>query len=416
MFKPVPLYIGLRYTRAKKRNHFISFISLTSMIGIALGVAVLITVLSVMNGFDEQIRDRVFVMAQQMTVRTFSGNLTNWNGLADQLSHYPGVTGVVPFIAGQGLLTSEGQNSPVIVQGILPDKESAVSDLANKVVQGSLNNLQANQYGIVIGQKLAESLGLIVGDKVTLLIPSATVTPLGVFPQMRRFTVVGIFKVGNGFGFDSELAFIHLNDAQRLFMMKSGITGLQLKLQNLYAAPQMTQSLMQQLPAGYQVSDWTQDYGAFFQAVKMEKTMMFFILILIIAIAAFNLVSTLVMVVNDKRADIAILRTLGATPNTILATFMVQGMVVGVVGTLLGLIGGVFLALHATEIVNAIQNIFHVQLLTSDVYFVNYLPSQLQSLDVIKICGIALGLSLIATIYPAWTAARTQPAEALRYE
>ncbi len=416
MFKPVPLYIGLRYTRAKKRNHFYSFISLTSMIGIALGVAVLITVLSVMNGFDEQIRDRVFVMAQQVTVRTFNGNLTNWNSLADQLSQYPGVTGVVPFIAGQGLLTSDGQNSPVIVQGILPDKESAVSDLSNKIVQGSLNNLQANHYGIVIGQKLAASLGLMIGDKVTLLIPSATVTPLGVFPQMRRFTVVGIFKVGNGFGFDSELSFIHLNDAQRLFKMNSGVTGLQLKLQNLYAAPQVTQGLMQQLPAGYQVSDWTQDYGAFFQAVKLEKTMMFFILILIIAIAAFNLVSTLVMVVNDKRSDIAILRTLGATPNTILATFMVQGMVVGIVGTILGLIGGVFLALHATEIVNAIQNIFHVQLLTSDVYFVNYLPSQLQSIDVIKICGIALGLSLIATIYPAWTAARTQPAEALRYE
>lgn len=416
MFKPVSLFIGLRYTRAKKRNHFISFISLTSMIGIALGVAVLITVLSVMNGFDEQIRNRVFAMAQQVTVRSFSGNLTNWNNLSDQLTHFPGVTGVAPFVAGQGLLTSEGQNSPIIVQGIFPDKESAVSDLANKVVKGSLNNLQANQYGIVIGQKLAETLGLIVGDKVTLLIPSATVTPLGVFPQMRRFTVAGIFKVGNGFGFESELAYINLNDAQKLFMMNSGISGLQLKLHDLYAAPQITQQLMQQLPAGYQVSDWTQDYGAFFQAVKLEKTMIFYILVLIIAIAAFNLVSTLVMVVNDKRADIAILRTLGATPNMILATFMVQGMIIGVVGTLLGLIGGLFLALHATEIVNAIQNIFHVQLLSSDVYFVDYLPSQVQPLDVIKICSIAFLMSLVATIHPAWTAARTQPAEALRYE
>lgn len=416
MFKPVPLYIGLRYTRAKKRNHFISFISLTSMIGIALGVAVLITVLSVMNGFDQQIRNRVFAMAPQVTVRTFTGNINNWDSLATQISHYPGVTGVVPFIAGQGLLTNEGQNSPVMIKGILPEKESAVSDLANKVIEGSLDNLQANHYGIVLGEKLAESLGLGVGDKVALLIPSATVTPLGVFPQMRRFTVVGIFKVGNGFGFDSELAYIHLNDAQRLFMLNSAVSGLQLKLQNLYAAPQISAGLTQQLPSGYQVSDWTQDYGSFFQAIKLEKTMMFFILILIVAIAAFNLVSTLVMVVNDKRADIAILRTLGATPNTILATFMVQGMVVGLVGTFLGLIGGIFLALHATEIVNAIQNLFHVQLLTSDVYFVNYLPSQLQASDVIKICIIAMVLSLLATIYPAWTAARTQPAEALRYE
>ena len=416
MFKPVPLFIGLRYTRAKRRNHFISFISLTSMIGIALGVAVLITVLSVMNGFDEQIRNRVFSMAQQVTVRTFSGTLNNWSDLSNQLSHYPGVTGVVPYIAGQGLLTNDGQNSPVIVQGILPEKESAVSDLANKVVDGSLSNLKSNQFGIVLGQKLADSLGLGVGDKVALLIPQATVTPLGVFPQMRRFTVVGIFKIGNGFGFDSELAYIHLNDAQKLFMMKSGVSGLQLKLQNLYAAPQINQTLSQQLPPGYQVTDWTQDYGAFFQAVKLEKTMLFLILILIIAIAAFNLVSTLVMVVNDKRADIAILRTLGATPNTILATFMVQGLVAGVVGTLLGLIGGVLLSLHATEIVNAIQQIFHVQLMSSDVYFVNYLPSQLQMSDVIKICSIALILALLATIYPAWTAARTQPAEALRYE
>jgi lipoprotein-releasing system permease protein len=386
------------------------------MIGIALGVAVLITVLSVMNGFDEQIRNRVFSMAQQVTVRTFSGNLNNWADLNNQLSHYPGVTGVVPFIAGQGLLTSGGQNSPVMVQGILPEKESAVSDLANKVVEGSLSNLQPNQFGIVLGQKLADSLGLEMGDKVAMLIPQATVTPLGVFPQMRRFTVVGIFKVGNGFGFDSELAYIHLNDAQKLFMMKSGVTGLQLKLQNLYSASRINQQLSQQLPAGYQVSDWTQDYGAFFQAIKLEKTMIFFILILIIAIAAFNLVSTLVMVVNDKRADIAILRTLGATPNTILATFMVQGLIAGVVGTLLGLTGGVFLSLHTTEIVNAIQQIFHVQLLSSDVYFVDYLPSKIQSSDVIKICSISLILSLLATIYPAWTAARTQPAEALRYE
>lgn len=416
MFRPVPLFIGLRYTRAKKRNHFISFISLTSMISIALGVAVLITVLSVMNGFDEQIRNRIFSMAQQVTIKTLSGSLDNWQNMSTELSQYKDVTGVVPFISGIGLLTAQGQNHAIAIQGILPDRESAVSDINNKVVEGSLSALQPDQFGIVIGEKIADDLGLSVGDKVAIMVPQASVTPLGVFPQMRRFTIVGIFKVGNGFGFDSQLAYMQLNDAQKLLMLGNSVTGLQLKLKDLYAAPQFGQMLAQQLPPGDVVTDWTQDYGPLFQAIKLEKTMMFLVLVLLVAIAAFNLVSTLVMVVNEKRADIAILRTLGATPGTILATFMVQGLIIGLVGTLLGLIGGVALALHVTSLVNVIQNVFHVHIFTGEAYFFDYLPSQVQTLDIIKVCAIALFLSLIATLYPAWTASRTQPAEALRYE
>lgn len=416
MFKPVPLFIGLRYTRAKKRNHFISFIALTSMISIALGVAVLITVLSVMNGFDEQIRNRIFSMAQQVTVRTLSGSLQDWQTMSTQISQDKNVTGIVPYISGIGLLTAAGQNHAIAIQGILPDQEDAVSDISKKVVDGSLSALQPNQFGIVLGEKIVDDLGISVGDKVAILVPQASVTPLGVFPQMRRFTVVGIFRVGNGFGFDSQLAYMNLNDAQKLLMLGNAVTGLQLKLKDLYAAPQFSNDLAQRLPAGYVVSDWTQDYGPLFQAIKLEKTMMFLVLILLIAIAAFNLVSTLVMVVNEKKADIAILRTLGATPRTILATFMVQGLIIGLVGTLLGLIGGILLALNVTSLVTMINNLFHVHLFTGDAYFFDYLPSQIQVFDILKISAIALLLSLVATLYPAWTAARTQPAEALRYE
>ncbi len=416
MFRPISLYIGLRYTRAKRRNHFISFISLTSMIGIALGVAVLITVLSVMNGFDGAIRDHFFAMAQQVTVRSVSGNMTEWNTVESDLGKYSGVTGAAAFVQGNGLLSAEGQTNPVEVFGILPGEQSHVSELPNKMVQGSLDELRAGRFGIVIGQKLAQNLGVTIGDKVTVVVPSATFTPVGVMPRFKAFKIVGIFHVGNGFGYDSSLAYIHLGDAQKLFLLGKGVTGIQLKLQDFYAAPSIALDLQSHLSSNYLITDWTQDYGAFFQAVKLEKTMMFLMLILIIAVAAFNLVSTLVMVVTDKKADIAILRTLGATPRTILSIFMVQGMVVGIVGTLSGLILGVLLAMHVTGIVNMIQHVFHVQLIASDVYYVNYLPSKLLWSDVIRVCVVAFVLCLLATLYPAWRAAKTQPAEALRYE
>ncbi len=415
MFYPIALYIGLRYTRAKRRNHFISFISLTSMIGIALGVAVLITVLSVMNGFDQEIRSRIFGMANHITISTLNGRLRHWQTVADQVN-YPGVVASAPFVSGQGLLLNRGLNHPSMITGIDPAQEPKVSVIAQKMIAGHFNDLQPGRFGILIGEQLAQSLGLDVGDKVTLLIPSATVTPLGVMPRYKPFTVVGIFKVGNGFGFDSDFGYINIKDAQILFQLGNAVSGLRLKLTDLYLAPKLTQTIAQKLPSDYVVSNWTYDFGSLFHAVQLEKTMMFLILLLLIAVAAFNLVSTLVMVVTDKQADIAILRTLGATPRTILAIFMVQGSVVGFVGTFLGLMGGITLALNVTQLVNWIQKVFHVQLLSSNVYYVNFLPSQLLWSDVWHICVAALLMSLVATLYPAWRAARTQPAEALRYE
>ncbi len=387
------------------------------MIGIALGVMVLITVLSVMNGFDQQIRQHFFAMAQQVTVRGMDGQLANWETMSKKITQTnPEVIGTAPYVVGQGLLTNSGQSQAVLVYGVDAQRERQVSELSQKMVEGKLRDLRPNRFGVVLGAKLAQNLGVGVGGKVNLLIPSASFTPVGVFPRFKLFTVVGIFKVGNGFGYDDQFAYIDMHDAQTLFMLGTHVSGLQLKLSNMFLAPQITQNLTQQLPAGYLVSDWTQTYGAFFQAVKLEKTMMFLMLILIIAVAAFNLVSSLVMVVTDKKSDIAILRTLGATPRMILSIFIVQGAIVGIVGTLIGLITGVILALHVTELVNWIQAIFHVQLLSSDVYYVNYLPSKLEASDVWHICLLALALSLLATLYPAWRASRTQPAEALRYE
>ncbi len=416
MFRPLALYIGLRYTRAKRRNHFISFISLSSMLGIALGVMVLVTVLSVMNGFDQEIRSRVLGMANQVTVSTMNAALPKWQSLQEKLVHYPGVTAAAPFVNGQGILINEGQTHPVMVIGVLPDQELHVSSIAQKVTSGSFENLMPGRFGVGLGEKLAASLGASVGDKISLMIPAAAVTPMGIMPRFKVFTVVAIFKVGNGFGFDTDLAFLNLKDAQTLFQLGENVTGLRLKLNDFYAAPKVSQELSTKLPASYLITNWTEDYGSLFHAISLEKTMMFMILMLLIAVATFNLVSTLVMVVAEKRSDIAILRTLGATPRTILAIFMVQGTIIGLVGTFLGVIGGVILATHATELVSLIERSLHVQLLSSDIYYVNYLPSKLQGIDVLHISIAALLMSLFATLYPAWRAARTQPAEALRYE
>lgn len=416
MFRPVSLFIGLRYTRAKRRNHFVSFMSFSSMIGIALGVMVLITVLSVMNGFDAEIRHRIFGMARQITVSAYSGNVQNWQSLQQELDHQPGVVATAPFVGNQGLLTADGAVKPVLIYGIDPQAESRVSILAEKMVEGRLSNLTPGSFGMVIGQKLADSLGIGVGDYVNLVTPNATVTPAGIVPRFKRFKIVGLFKIGNGFDFDTSLAYMSLKDAQTLFQMNRGITGIRLKTTDLYQAPALAKRISHALADNYLVSDWSQDFGAFFAAIKMEKTMMFLMLLLIVAVAAFNLVSSLVMVVNDKRADIAILRTFGATPTMILTIFMVQGMVIGVIGTLLGLLGGVWLAHHATEIVSGIQHLFHVQLIASDVYYVDYLPSKLDWSDVTKVCLAAFSMTLLATVYPAWDASRTEPAQALRYE
>ncbi len=416
MFKPAALFIGLRYTRAKRRNHFISFISLMSMLGIALGVVVLITVLSVMNGFDREIKKRVFSMVPAMTVGSQATFVANWEELENYLKQQPNVTAVAPYVEGQVLLTASGMVEPALIRGIIPAEEAQISELKSKVVAGELDSLTPRSFGIVLGEDLASRLDVTVGDKVTVVTPEVSLSPAGVIPRFKRFTVTGIFRAGGGFGFDAMLAFINLSDAQKLLEMSSAVSGIHVNIKDVYAVQQVSDQLRHSLTPTARISNWTNQYGAFFSAISMEKTMIFFILMMIIAVAVFNLVSTLVMVVNEKEADIAILRTMGATPGTIMAIFIVQGATIGIFGTLLGVAGGIALALNVTVLVNWIQQIFHVQFLSARIYFVDYLPSQLMASDVWLISICTLVLSLIATIYPAWRASRTEPVEALRYE
>jgi lipoprotein-releasing system permease protein len=414
MYKPLALFIGLRYTRSRKKNHFVSFISFSSMLGIGMGVMVLVTVLSVMNGFDEQIHKRFFGMAPEITISGHNEKLSNWPEVENKIKAIPEIKAIAPFVGGQGLLTHDGQVLPIVLTGILPEQEEAVTHLGDKLLGGSMKNL--NHFGMILGKGLADNLGLMIGDKVTVMIPQATVTPAGMIPRFKRFTIVGVFSAGSGFNFDTKLAFINIDDAQKLLQMGNDVSGIKMKINNVYQAPELSERLSHLLGEEYQVGNWTQQFGAFFQAVKMEKTMMFMILLLIIAVAAFNLVSSLVMVVNDKQAEIAILRTIGATPSTILWIFIVQGMMVGIVGTAIGLVGGLILANNATAIVNGLQSLFHVKVLSSSIYFVDYLPSKILLSDLWQICVMALLMSFAATIYPAWRASKTVIAEALHYE
>ncbi len=416
MFRPAALFIGLRYTRAKRRNHFISFISLMSMLGIALGVLVLITVLSVMNGFDKEIKKRVFSMVPPITVTTFSDFVSNWQEVQNLVKQNPNVISTAPFVTGQVLITNDGVVQPAILDGVDPVLEKNITELPNKMVQGKLDDLKSGQFGIVLGEELANRLNASLGDKITVVTPEVSLTPAGVIPRFKRFTLVGVFKAGSGFGFDGTLAFVNLHDGQKLMQLGSAVSGVHASIKNVYLAPEVSQQLGAQLGPGSRITDWTEQFGAFFHAVSLEKTMMFFILLLIIAVAVFNLVCTLMMVVNDKESDIAILRTFGATPKMIMATFMVQGAIVGVIGTLMGVVGGVLLAYNVTALVDWIQKVFNVQFLSSSVYFVNYLPSDPQAADIIRISVAALVFSLLATLYPAWRASRTEPVEALRYE
>jgi lipoprotein-releasing system permease protein len=416
MYKPLEFFIGLRYIRAKRRNQFISFISLTSMLGITLGVTALITVLSVMNGFVTELRERILSMASHVVVSEFDGELANWRSVAEQIRQVqPSVIGIAPFIRGEGMLTSGQEVKGVLVRGVLPAEEPKVSDVDKKMLSGELEDLKAGDYNIVIGRTLARILGVAVGDKVTLVTPQALSTPAGILPRLKRFTVTGVFEIGHN-EYDSALAIIHLNDAAKLYRTRDNVSGIRLKLDDMFRASEVRYHLARQLPSDYWVTDWTRQHANFFRAVHLEKRMMFLILMIIVIVAAFNIVSTLVMVVTDKQSDIAILRTLGASPRSVMVIFMVQGTIIGFVGTILGMTGGISLALNVDTVVPAIESLFGIQFMPPDVYYISDFPSELHWDDVIQICSISFGISLLATIYPAWNASRTQPAEALRYE
>ncbi|ODC02965.1 cell division protein FtsX [Terasakiispira papahanaumokuakeensis] len=410
----IPLMVGLRYTRAKRRNHFISFISMTSMIGMMLGVAVLILVLSVMNGFDHELRQRILGMVPHTAIKRADG-FAQWHEVADQIRQRSDVQGVAPFISTQGMLMHSGYTRGALVNGIDPELENQVSIVGHHLKNGlELTDLKPGQYGIILGDILARFLRVEVGDKVTLLLPEASITPGGIFPRLKRFTVIGTFSVGAEL--DSNLAYANLKDMQVLTRSGDGIEGLRLKLNDLFKAPQITWSILQDLGPGYSGLDWTRTHGNLFQAIQMEKRMIGLLLLIIVAVAAFNIVSTLIMVVTDKQSDIAILRTLGATPGTIMRIFIVQGLTIGVIGIVLGVSLGVVLALTVSDIVAWIEQVFHIQFLDANVYFISYLPSQLEWSDVGFITAAALLLSALSTLYPAWRASRVQPAEALRHE
>jgi lipoprotein-releasing system permease protein len=413
--KPYELFIGLRYTRAKRRNHFISFISLISMLGIALGVAALIVVLSVMNGFQDELRNRILGVAAHIEISGFDNTLADWQSVATQSRKVPEVQATAPFVAGQGLLSYGEAVQGTMVRGIVPEAEDSVADIGRKMKLGKLSTLRAGEWGIVLGADLARNLGVQMGDKVTLITPQGQVTPAGMVPRLKQFTVVGIFQIGM-YEYDAGLALIAMPDAQKLFRMGDSVSGVRLKIADLYRAPEVAVALSKTLIGDYYIRDWTQSHSNFFRAVQMEKRVMFVILLLIVAVAAFNIVSTLVMVVTDKQADIAILRTLGASPMSIMKIFMVQGAVIGIVGTALGLIAGILLALNIGVVVPFIEHTFGVQFLSADVYQISELPSKLDWHDVSVIAVVSLALSWLATIYPSWRASRTNPAEALRYE
>jgi len=413
------LLVGLRYTRARKRysgrNHFISFISLTSMLGIALGVAALIVVLSVMNGFQKELRTRILGVASHVQITGAGNELRDWRDIAREASAHPLVMAAAPFVNAQAMLSSGLGVRGTVVRGIVPRLEDKVADIGAHMVSGRLDALAPGQFNIVLGVELARALGASTGDKVTLIAPQGLVTPAGILPRLKQFTVAGIFEVGM-FEYDSGLALVDLEDAQKLYRMEDRVSGVRLKLEDLFRSREVTRDLMTRLRGDLYVSDWTRSHANFFRAVQIEKNVMFIILLLIVAVAAFNIVSTLVMAVTDKRADIAILRTLGASPGGIMKIFIVQGALIGVIGTLIGVVAGIVLALNVDVVVPFLERLFNVQFLSREVYYISELPSDLQRGDVLVITLVSLALSLLATLYPSWRASKVNPAEALRYE
>ena len=413
MFNSFETMIGLRYVRAQRRNHFISFISMSSMIGVALGVMALITVISVMNGFEKELKDRILGMASHAVIEELNG-LKDWQLVINNIKEHPEIVGAAPYFHAEGMLTKDKIVNGVIIRGILPHEETNVAIVAEKMIEGDLNDLISTEFNIILGAELVRKLNLEIGDKVTLVAPQANFTPAGILPRLKRFTLIGIFEVGMH-EFDSGLALIHMDDALRLFR-KSNPTGIRLKTNNILKAPTISREIASQLSSNYWVIDWTQRHSNFFRALKTEKTVMFVILTLIVAVAAFNIISTLVMAVSDKQSDIAVLRTLGASPKSILKIFIIQGTIIGAIGILLGVIGGVWLASNIETLVPALENMLGYKFLSPDVYYISDLPSDMHWSDVILISVVSFVLCLFATIYPAFRAANTLPAEALRYE
>lgn len=420
-FLPYELFVGWRYTRAKRKNHFISFISLTSMVGIALGVAALIVVLSVMNGFQKELRTRILGVASHLEITGANNQLGDWQRVAAFTSKAHHVLASAPYITAQGMLSYDRGVQGAIIRGIVPAAEDKVADLGRHMKAGSLNDLRAGEFGIILGADLAYALGAQIGDKVVVMAPQGQFTPTGVVPRLKQFTLVGLFQIGM-YEYDAGLALIHMEDAAKLYRMGSNVSGVRLKLKDLFEAPAVAATMTDQLnrrlnPYGnYFVTDWTQQHANFFRAVQMEKRVMFIILTLIVAVAAFNIVSTLVMAVTDKRADIAIMRTFGASPTSIMKIFIIQGAFIGVIGTVLGAVFGILIALNIETIIPFIEHLFNVQFLAKDVYYISDLPSDLVWSDVITIVCVSFVLSLLATIYPSFKASRINPAEALRYE
>ena len=415
MYKPLSAFIGLRYLGAKKQNHFISFISLTSMLGIALGVTTLITVISVMNGFEKELRSRILGAISHATIQPLDKPLDNWREVISQVDQREDVVAAAPFIEVGAWLQADG-SSAALVRGVVPDYEADVSDVATHMITGELSDLRPGEFGIVLGVGLAVHLRVGPGDKVTVIAPRLKASPFGASPLLKRFTVVGIFEFGEHDN-DGSLALVNIEDAAKLLRMpEDSIGGIRLKLKDLDTAWLVARDISDQLEGAYRVRDWSQERGNLFQAVRTEKTVMWVILSLIIAVAAFNIISMLVMVVTDKQADIAILKTMGAHAGTIMRVFVVQGSLIGIIGTIFGVIGGILLALNIATVVPFLEQIFGFSLFPSDIYYITELPSDLRQSDVIAFAAMSLCMSLLSTLYPAWRASRTDPAEALRYE
>ena len=416
MFKPLELFVGLRYTRSKYKNNFISFISLTSMLGILFGVLVLITVLSVMNGFEKELRDRILSMVSHVTITETDGLLSDWRNEQQNLLKNEDVVGSAPFIQKQVMVSANGQLRGVLMQGILPEEQPKVGDIHQRVIQGSFESLKPRAYTIALGVELAQHLGVFVGDKVTVVTPQIKITPAGMIPRSKRFTVSAIYKINMG-EYDSSTAFIHMRDASKLFKTRDEVTGVRLQLDDLFKAPEVAKTLKNELSDNYKVIDWGEEHKSLYEVQKTEKVLMFFILFLIVLVAVFNLVSSLVMVVNDKQADIAILRTQGMSAQQVKRVFMVQGTIIGLIGAGLGAVLGIILALNIGDILLGVENIFGIELLPQELFYASdKFPSVVKLGQVIGISVSAFILAMLATLYPASRAAKVQPAESLRYE